>query len=75
MAFPVTSVVIVLQFLIFLVLYIAIYRLSFHPLASVPGPWLAAITRLYHFYYSVIRRGDVVNHLKYLHKKYGEEWT
>lgn len=75
MAFPVTVITIVLPFSICLILCVVIHRLFFHPLSTIPGPRLAAITSLYHFYYSVIRRGDVVNHLKFLHKKYGEGWA
>ena len=51
--------------------YVTIFRLFFHPLAQISGPRLAAITDLYRFYYTVIRRGDLLNHLKDLHKIYG----
>lgn len=47
------------------------YRAYFHPLSHVPGPKLAAITRLYIFYYNVIEDGGFYLRLDELHKKYG----
>ncbi len=35
-----------------------IYLRSFHPLAKVPGPFLASITELYRFYYDYIKNGS-----------------
>lgn len=35
-----------------------IYRRTLHPLAHVPGPFLASITSLYEFYYDHIRGGQ-----------------
>ena len=48
----------------------AAYRLTLHPLAKYPGPWLAKITELYPLYHSII--GD--RHLTFwrLHKKHGD---
>lgn len=39
-----------------------IYRLWFHPLRHVPGPFLARITSLYEFYYEVIKQGQASAH-------------
>ncbi|KAI1281075.1 putative cytochrome P450 [Xylaria sp. FL0933] len=55
-------------------LYIAgllIYRLFFHPLASFPGPKLAAATVWYEFYYDGIRRGQYTFKIQEMHEKYG----
>jgi hypothetical protein len=51
--------------------WIAIYRIFFHPLASVPGPSLAAITRLYAFYFNINKRGTFYLEIERLHKIYG----
>ncbi|KAI1195543.1 putative cytochrome P450 [Nemania serpens] len=52
-------------------LYTCIYNLYFHPLAGFPGPKLAAATRLYEFYYDVIRKGKYVYKIEDMHKRYG----
>lgn len=49
-----------------------IYRLYFHPLASFPGPKLAAVTSWYEFYHDVIRRGYFIWQIQKLHDRYGE---
>ncbi|KAJ6035840.1 hypothetical protein N7540_000119 [Penicillium herquei] len=48
---------------------VIIYRLTLHPLAGYPGPWLAAATDWYNIYYCFT--GD--RHLDFyrLHEKYG----
>lgn len=51
--------------------YTAIYRLFFHPLATIPGPKLAALTHWYEFYFDVIQPGQYVFHIKRLHETYG----
>lgn len=62
-----------LFFLYFIVLYIitkTVYRLYFHPIASIPGPRLAAATSLYNAYYDIADKG-LVKHYPALHAKYG----
>lgn len=53
------------------VLYLVIYRLCFHPLRKVPGPWFATVTYWYEFYYDVICDGNYVKQYPRLHEKYG----
>lgn len=47
----------------------AIYSITFHPLADVPGPKICAITRIP--YWLVALSGDDVQWMKKLHDKYG----
>ena len=49
----------------------ALYRLYFSPLAKIPGPRLAALTSWYEFYYDVILPGRYVFKIKELHEEYG----
>lgn len=52
--------------------YLCIYRLYFHPLASVPGPKLAAVTRFYEAYYNVLwHDGQYLFKTEKLHAIYG----
>ncbi|KAF2735899.1 cytochrome P450, partial [Polyplosphaeria fusca] len=55
--------------LVLAIISTAIYRLLLHPLASIPGPKLAAITRLWLAFYA--RRGKNNIFLPALHKQYG----
>ncbi|CVL13698.1 uncharacterized protein FPRN_12073 [Fusarium proliferatum] len=48
---------------------IVVYRISFHPLAAVPGPWPAKVTGLYRTY--LYWRGTFHEDIVSLHKKYG----
>lgn len=50
-------------------LWIAIYRLFFHPLSRVPGPPIAACTSLWLAYHTYI--GDECSVVHDLHKRYG----
>jgi hypothetical protein len=50
---------------------LTIYRLYVHPIAKIPGPKLAALSRWYEFYYDVICKGQFSFHIQELHKKYG----
>lgn len=47
----------------------AIYSVTFHPLADVPGPKICAITRIP--YWLVALSGDDVQWMKKLHDEYG----
>jgi hypothetical protein len=51
-------------------LFKIVYRLTLHPLASFPGPKLAAISSLYNAYYDILQPG-LVKRLPAMHKKYG----
>ncbi|KAL0632831.1 hypothetical protein Q9L58_008259 [Maublancomyces gigas] len=52
--------------------YLCIYRLYFHPLSSVPGPKLAAVTRFYEAYYNVLwHDGQYLFKTERLHAIYG----
>lgn len=73
MVFSVGAILLpLIQLSLLWLLYVILSRLLFHPLSWVPGPRLAAITGLYRFYYNVIRRGDLLNQLKELHRIYGQ---
>lgn len=54
-------------------LWVAIYRLYFHPLAKFPGPKLSAISTLYEAYYDLVNKGggQFAFKIKWLHEKYG----
>ena len=51
---------------------VIVYRLFFHPLSRIPGPKIAAVSRLYDFYYDCILGGKFVFKIEELHKQYGE---
>jgi len=51
--------------------WVVTYRLFFHPLSKIPGPKLAAISRIYDFYYDCILGGKFVFKIEELHKQYG----
>jgi Cytochrome P450 len=48
-----------------------IYRRYFHPLAKIPGPFLASVTKLYGFYYNVVKGGVFYLEIARLHDIYG----
>lgn len=50
---------------------ISYYRVFLHPLAKVPGPWLAATSHLLEFYYDVVKDGQYPVKIKEWHGKYG----
>lgn len=52
-------------------LYGVIYRLYLCPVASFPGPKLAALTFWYEFYYDIITPGRYTWKIAELHKQYG----
>ena len=51
--------------------FIVTYRIWFHPLAKFPGPKLAAVSRLYEFWYQGIKRTEFPGKIKEMHKVYG----
>ncbi|RDW79820.1 cytochrome P450-18 [Coleophoma cylindrospora] len=56
------------------VLYIVfgvIYRLYLSPISKIPGPKVAAVTRLYELYHDVINYGRYYFKITDLHKQYG----
>ncbi|KXH54221.1 hypothetical protein CSAL01_02283 [Colletotrichum salicis] len=62
----------ILAFVALLALYFigsAIYNVTLHPLADVPGPKICAITRIP--YWRVALKGDDIEWMKSLHEKYG----
>ena len=50
---------------------LVIRRLFFHPLADFPGPRLAAVTSFYKTYYEVVKGGEMLQQIEYLHSRYG----
>ncbi|KAL7940118.1 benzoate 4-monooxygenase cytochrome P450 [Trichoderma barbatum] len=51
---------------------VAIYRVTFHPLARIPGPKIAAITQLYQTFYSYYNnQSRFYQKVESLHAKYG----
>ena len=58
--------------LVLLVTSRIIYLRYFHPLAGVPGPFLASITELYRFYYDFIKNGSFYLKFEEFEAKYGE---
>ena len=61
-----------LAFTVYILLLYA-YRLFLHPLASFPGPYLAALTNLYEFYYDFCSPpgGQYMFVIRDMHAKYG----
>lgn len=60
----------ILAFAVYL-LVLAVYRLYFSPLAHLPGPKLAALTKFYEAYYEIWLQGQFSFHLDHLHERYG----
>ena len=48
-----------------------IYRLTFHPLARFPGPFLCRIGWYYQMYFEAIKGGKLLEKWPQLHEKYG----
>ncbi|KAM5386543.1 hypothetical protein ACJZ2D_000506 [Fusarium nematophilum] len=49
---------------------VAVYRLTWHPLASFPGPVLARASYMYEFWFEVILEGRYTRRIEKLHQKY-----
>lgn len=49
----------------------SVYRLCFHPLAKIPGPWVAAVSSGYEFYYDCIQAGRFHVKIDEMHERYG----
>jgi hypothetical protein len=60
---------VIISFILLLVIHHIIYQLYLHPLAHIPGPRLAALTRLWLVY--KLRFDDIALLSVTLHKKYG----
>lgn len=60
----------VLSVLIIYIIWKALYRLYFGPLAKIPGPKLAALTGYYEAYYNV-KGGQFLFKIQELHQKHG----
>ena len=57
---------------LFWVISLVIYRRFLHPLASIPGPFLAAVTDLYVLKFNVFsRRSQLYLQIEKLHAEYG----
>jgi cytochrome P450 len=52
-------------------LTLIVYRVYFSPLASIPGPRLAAATSWYEFYFDCVLPGQYVFEIERMHKEYG----
>ena len=52
---------------------LVIYRLCLSPLASVPGPKLAAASGWYEFYYDCLLAGKFIFEIERMHKVYGKQ--
>jgi cytochrome P450 len=48
-----------------------VHRLYFNPLAPIPGPKIAAATRLYELWYQGVHHTQFPHKIKQLHKQYG----
>lgn len=51
---------------------LGVYRLWLSPIASFPGPKLAALTGWYEFYYNIILDGAYVFRIEEMHRQFGE---
>ena len=70
-ASPLSFITTCLILLLLYVVFQCLYRLYFSPIASFPGPRLAALTGWYEFYYDVNLSGRYQFKIKELHSQYG----
>lgn len=75
MAVPVNLVLLLASFGLTSLFSVAIFRLWFHPLAKIPGPKVAALSRFYDFYHDCILGGKYAFKIQELHKLYGKSIT
>ncbi|KAL5115457.1 hypothetical protein ACEQ8H_006679 [Pleosporales sp. CAS-2024a] len=68
---PPLPILLVAMSLFFYALGLAVYRLCLHPLATFPGPKLAALTTFYEGYFEIVQRGQYSTHISTLHDEYG----
>ncbi|MCJ1401199.1 hypothetical protein MMC11_004411 [Xylographa trunciseda] len=61
----------IVGYLVIKIIVTMVYRLYFHPLAKVPGPRIAAVTREYEFWYQGLQHTKFPAKIKELHKQYG----
>ena len=52
-------------------LYLVIHRRYFHPLAAVPGPFLASVTHGYKWWFNAVRPGQLYREIERLHRLHG----
>lgn len=65
-----TSILTIVDLLIMYIIALALYRLSFPPLAKFPGPKLAAASGWYEFFHDILHRGHFMWHIQDLHDQY-----
>jgi hypothetical protein len=58
-----------------LLLTIICHRRFFQPLYAIPGPFLPAVTRLYLWYYHIVKDGSYYKVIDEMHTKYGTRAT
>ncbi|KAI1079136.1 cytochrome P450 [Whalleya microplaca] len=68
---PITAIVSLLLAQCIWFAFLVIYRLYFSPIAGFPGPWYAAATGWYEFYYQYWLNGKYIYEIEKMHKKYG----
>lgn len=64
-----TAIFSILTLIITCILATAIYRLFLHPLSSIPGPRLAAVSNVWYAYHA--RNGRIAKLGETLHQRYG----
>lgn len=65
-------VIVSLSFVFLYIIYGAIWRLYFSPIAHIPGPRLAALTFWNETYYDIVLGGKYTWKIAEYHKSYGE---
>ena len=65
------NAVIVLGLYVAFVILRIFYRITLHPLAKFPGPFLASITHKYEWYYDGYQTGQYTAQIARMHEIYG----